>query len=344
MQTGSHAERSRSTSPRHERLIALLLMLVAVSLPTLAAAQLREAFVDPIVTDPEISPLTGLPGAANRRLEHFVAFDPDRSNGYLYVHLVGSGGLPENNVVFARYAAESGFHVVSLAYPNWPSVRELTGRSGDPAAPGAVREERIFGIDASARVDVAAADGIVNRLVRLLQHLVDRHPGEGWERFVAGDAPRWPRIMIGGHSQGAGHAAYLAQEFELAGVILFGGPGDFVGGIGIADWVYRPLLTPSGRLYGFVHERDVNYAAYQLTQAVLGLADHGPVQDVDAVPASDWSSRRLTSSRLDVPDLNFHGAVVVDDHLPYDPNGQPGYIDAWDYMLGSVVFTDSFGD
>ncbi len=309
-----------------------------------AAAQLREAFVDPTETDAAISPLTGLPGAATRRLDHFVAFDAGRSNGYLYVHLAGSGGLPENSVVFARHAAARGFHVVSLAYPNWPSVRELTGRSGDGAAPGAVREERIFGVDASPRVEVGASDAIVHRLVRLLEWLDARHPDEGWSRFLAGGDPAWPRTVFGGHSQGAGHAAYLAQQFGLAGAVLLGGPGDFVGGIGVADWLFRPSVTPAGRMYGFVHELDANDDAYRITQAVLGLDGFGPVQDVDTVPPEDWSSHQLTSSRLDVPDSGFHGAVVVDAHLPYDPDGEPGYIQAWDYLLGSVVFTDSFGD
>lgn len=309
-----------------------------------ARAELREAFVDPTDTDPAIRPLDELPGAAGRRLDHFIAHDEVAHNGFLYVHLVGSGGLPENNLVFARHVARRGFHVASIAYPNWPSVVELTFQSNNGAAPGAVREERLFGVDATALVDVDAANSIVGRLTRLLDFLDRNHPDEGWNRFLVGDRPAWSRIVVGGHSQGAGHAAYLGQRVRLAGALLLGGPGDFVAGVGIADWPFDASVTPPGRLFGFVHELDPNFNGFQVVQAVLGLDAFGPIHDVDSIPPSTWISHRLTSSRIDIPGANFHGAVVVDEHLPLDPSGEPAYASAWDYMLGSVVFTDSFGD
>lgn len=329
---------------RRAKAIAAALLLAACILAKPATAGLREAFVDPTETDPAIRPLDELPGAALRRLDHFVAYDDAEHNGYLYVHLVGSGGLPENNRVFARHAARRGFHVVSLAYPNWPSVVELTFRSGDGAAPGAVREERLFGTDASDRIDVDTANSVVGRLASLLHFLDLNHAGEGWGRFLDGGAPDWSRIVVGGHSQGAGHAAFLGQRVRLAGALLLGGPGDFVAGVGMADWPFDESLTPPGRLFGFVHELDPNFNGFQAVQAVLGLDAFGPIHDVDSVSPPDWVSNRLTSSRLDVPGANFHGAVVVDDHLPLDPGGAPAYASAWDYLLGSVVFTDSFGD
>jgi len=310
----------------------------------LAEAELREAFVDPTLTDPDIRPLTELPGAAARRLDHFVAIDSSRQNGFLYLHLVGSGGLPENNLIFARHAAARGFHVVSLAYPNWPAVRDLTGQSGDGAAPGAVREERLFGNDASPLVDVDAANSVINRLVRLIEYLDNEQPDEGWGQFLSNGAPRWRRILIGGHSQGAGHAAYLSQEFSLAGVILLGGPGDFVAGIGLADWLFRSSATPPERRFSFVHELDPSFLAFQIAQAALGLADFGPPQDVDTTNPDDWTSHRLISTRVEVPNDNYHGAVVVDEQLPLDGNGKPVYAPAWDYLLGMVRFADSFGD
>jgi hypothetical protein len=330
---------------REDRRTAVgMLLLVSTLWVTGTQAQLRDEFVDPTLTDPAIQPLTDLPGASIRRLDHFVAIDSSRRNGFLYLHLVGSGGLPENNLEIARHAAELGFHVVSLAYPNWPSVQELTNQSGDGAAPGAVREERLFGVDASTLVDIDAANSVTHRLVRLLEFLDQRHPAEGWDRFLVGALPKWRRILIGGHSQGAGHAAYLGKEFELAGIVVFGGPGDFVAGIGVADWLRRPATTPPDRMFGFVHELDPNYTGFQITQATLGLAAFGSVQDVDLVAPSDWTSHRMSSSRLDVPNANFHGAVVVDEYLPREPGGRPAYAPVWDYLLGDVLFTDSFGD
>jgi hypothetical protein len=106
--------------------------------------------------------------------------------------------------------------------------------------------------------------------------------------------------------------------------------------------LFRPSVTPPERRLGFVHELDPSFLAFQIAQAALGLADFGPLQDVDSIAPDDWSSHRLISSRVDVPNANYHGAVVVDEHLPLDGDGVPVYARAWDYLLGMVMFTDSF--
>ncbi len=163
-------------------------LLIAPSASLLAfpvLAEPREEFIDPVITGSGINPLLELPGAANRDLRHFIAIDSSKRNGFLYVHLPGSGGLPENSQTVIRYAAELGFHSVSLAYPNWPSVGELTSTSGSPAAPGAVREERLFGVDASPLVQVDPANSVKNRLSQLLQYLELQHPHEQWRRFIS---------------------------------------------------------------------------------------------------------------------------------------------------------------
>lgn len=319
------------------RLCCALLLFAATGA---AFCQPRTEFVDPTVTGPGIRPLLELPGAALRDLRHFVAIDGSTRNGFLYVHLPGSGGLPENSQQLAAVAAGRGYATVSIAYPNWPSVGALTGTLGDASAPGAVRAERLFGVDASPLVDVDAANSVVNRLVRLLLHQHAAHPGEGWNRFLEGDVPRWSRIVVGGHSQGAGHAAYLAQEFPLAGALLFAGPGDAVAGVGVATWLLRPLQINPTALYGLVHEQDPDFSFFQITQGILGLGQGGPTQDVDLVPPDQWRANRLSSSRTDIPAGNFHGAVAVDASLP----PSPGYTPVWTYMFGVALFRNGFGD
>ncbi len=79
--------------------------------------------------------------------------------------------------------------------------------------------------------------------------------------FLAPDNQlRWDRIVVGGHSQGAGHAAFLAKEHNLAGIIIFAGPGDFVTGRGPAPWLYEENVTPSERMYaGSAQESNNRY-------------------------------------------------------------------------------------
>jgi hypothetical protein len=76
-------------------------------------------------------------------------------------------------------------------------------------------------------------DSIDGRLVLLLEDLHREYPNEGWDSFlqiVPGHvnmlSPLWDRIWIMGHSQGAGHAAYLARSTYLAGAGLLSGPQD----------------------------------------------------------------------------------------------------------------------
>src|SRR5579864_8153507 len=48
----------------------------------------------------------------------------------------------------------------------------------------------------------------LNRLVKLLGKLDHDHPSDGWGQYLDNGAPRWGRITVAGHSQGAGMAAY----------------------------------------------------------------------------------------------------------------------------------------
>jgi pimeloyl-ACP methyl ester carboxylesterase len=71
-------------------------------------------------------------------------------------------------------------------------------------------------------------DASVNgRLVLLLVYLDKKHPEQGWSSYLAGgDKVRWDRIVASGHSQGTGHAAWLAQTTPLRGAVLLSGPQD----------------------------------------------------------------------------------------------------------------------
>jgi hypothetical protein len=71
-----------------------------------------------------------------------------------------------------------------------------------------------------------AHEAIVGRLVSLLRNLHKTDPTAGWSKFLksSSDTLDWPRIIVGGHSQGAGHAAFLAQQVPAAAAALLSGP------------------------------------------------------------------------------------------------------------------------
>ena len=106
--------------------------------------------------------------------------------------------------------------------------------------------------------DVHPLDSIQGRLTLLLEYLVLNYPSEGWDRFLVEApgtrVPAWPDIWLLGHSQGAGHAAYMAQAYELRGAGILGGPQQLCDLA--ACWTARPWKTQSVRV--LVH-RDEEY-------------------------------------------------------------------------------------
>ena len=298
----------------------------------------RTEFIDPVVTDPEITPLHDLPDAHIRNLFHMVAIDTQVNRpGYCYLHLPGSGGLPEDYQYVCEYAASLGYHVVNLAYPNWPAIRVLNSQSKDPDESEYLRRERLYGGEYSFLIDVTPADSVQNRLIKVLQYMHDQYPEEGWDLFFTDEELQWERIVVGGHSQGAGHAAFLAKEHLLKGVVMWAGPGDFVQGLGTAPWVYYPNVTPEERMYAFTHTGDPVSRALFINQEIMGLHTFGALQNTDGLLSSEITSHMLTSTHL-CDSGNCHNCIIADDYLEYAEDGiTPSYLEVWRYIFIALL-------
>ena len=139
----------------------------------------------------------------------------------------GTGDLATRMRPIDSCFAMMGFHVISIDYPN-NVVSTTCSNSTDSSCFDDFRQEINFGTPVSAVVQVDSANSIVNRLSKLLVYLAKQDPAGGWAAFLKGNQPRWDKIVIAGHSQGAGHAAYLGKCFKLAGVLMFSGPQDYL--------------------------------------------------------------------------------------------------------------------
>jgi polyhydroxybutyrate depolymerase len=301
---------------------------------------LRTEFVDPLDTDQMITPLNELPDSENRNLNHFVAVASGiEKPGYLYVHLPGSGGLPEDYQIVTKHIASLGYHVINLAYPNWPAVRILIQDKTDPELPEYIRIERLYGEDKTDLIEVSYTDSVENRIIKLLEYNCLRYPDEGWGIFLTEENNLcWDRIVVGGHSQGAGHAAYITKNHELRGIVMFAGPGDFVKDFGSAPWLLKDSLVDSEKMFGFTHRLDPVSKLFFNHQELLGLGDFGAPQRVDNLEINELKSHILTSFLLNINSRNYHGAVAVDEHIPFKNDGiTPQYEVAWTYMFNSLL-------
>jgi pimeloyl-ACP methyl ester carboxylesterase len=297
-------------------LIGLLATSAEAADTARAAASSRVAYdVTPRETDSRI-------GRFNE--PHLVLFDRGAApSAPLLVFLPGSGGAASNVSDFLELAARQGYRAVGLSYNNLPAVVAVCARDRDPACSGQVRHERIFGDDGSRQIDDRPEESIVNRLAKLLSALEREHPSEEWGRYLEDGLPRWERIAIAGHSQGAGMAAYIAQRRPVARVILFSSPADHYGrDRQLAPWIADGAgATPPDRWFGAYHEKEAGAAL--LARAYAGLQ----------MPKAHVRVLALEPARAIGNDA-YHLSIVGNAACPRAADGSAAYSDDWRFLLG----------
>src|SRR3989441_7968643 len=175
-----------------------------------SSAPLIQYIVAPQATDDRI----------NRALaDHYVWLDPTaRSNHKLFLFLPSGRSAPDTFQLIGQEAARLGYHVISLMYQNDLILVALCGAAAARSAAAgnacyqSARLDIIDGGDRSLSIpelvqagfDISGPNSIDTRLTKLLEYLYAGHPAEGWSRFLANGTLQYPRIAVGGDSQGGG--------------------------------------------------------------------------------------------------------------------------------------------
>ncbi len=286
------------------------------------AQTLRTETVLPQTTDPAI---TGWLSA------HYVAFAPKITHrNLLFLYLHGQGGTGAGATALVKTAAEEGFYAVGLTYPNGWSPFNVC--AGDPACPENLRSEIIDGTDRTSAITVTRPNSIENRLIKLLAHLAQIHPDEGWDQFTPSGSIAWDRLVVWGHSMGGGNTGVIARQHLLARACFSapaadGGPGDPA-----AWWAIH--LTPASSCFGFCHTQDSLSTRVAFWDA-LGMNAFGPLLDVAANSPPFSSTHKLSTSIAPAVAGQYHNSVITDNVTPLDPTGIPVYKPVWRYMMTS---------
>lgn len=207
------------------------------------------------------------PAGQNAIRPHYAVEPSGAASGQLVLLLNGSGGSPGQLVVdptrnLLDAAAEGAHHVLALSYRSDQAVALLC--AGRPDCYGPTRNTLVTGKFTSGAdsslADIRVDEGIVPRLAAALGALVAARPGAGWGAFLAsrGGAAAsqgiaWERIIVSGHSQGGGHAAYLAKLFPVMRVVQFSSTCDAPGGTP-APWTAADsgwVTSPAAAFFGF---------------------------------------------------------------------------------------------
>lgn len=286
--------------------------------------------IAPQTTDPDIN---WVPGVNPQFNQHYVWLDPSqKSNPKLFVFLPGARGKPRGYSLIQQEAARLGYHVIGLVYENEVNIAALCNGTGDPDCAGNIRLENIDGLDHSPFVATSLANGIDNRLTKLLLYLDAQYPDEGWSRFLNDGEPKWSQIAVGGHSLGAGQAAMIGTIRHLDRVVMIAGPAPEAG------YAWATIgKTPTEKYFELIHLRDEN------SSWIMANVDAFDLERFGEPVAPELSAPPYSGTHILVTDIQPvggyanpfpHQSTAIDVVTPRAPDGTPLLRDAWRYLLG----------
>ena len=235
----------------------------ALLFTTLARAQVTSFSVIPSATDPAIKVFDDPHWIYVNRdiiVEHKEGLPQDRHE--LLLWLTGTGGKGHDAQGFSNLAADLGYHVITLMFPD-DTPATACANDSNPKSFENFRMAIIQGGHAliqNGRKDfsIERSESIENRLIKLLLRLKTLRPREQWEQFLnENDTIKWESIAVAGQSQGGGHAALIGIKHRVSRVMCFGAPKDYSQRLGApAAWYGEESATPKNCFFSFNHRQD----------------------------------------------------------------------------------------
>lgn len=270
--------------------------------------------------------------------EHYIYLDTRTTlKNKLFVFLPGTTGYPAVYKLIVKKAASLGYHSIGLMYPNNSDLYTASATSTDNTQFGKCRQEIFDGTDQTSGVNVNADNCIKSRLYKLLLYLQALHPDQNWQQYISNGEVDWSKCIVAGHSQGGGHAWYIAKQVSVERSISFSSI-DWNSNLSqSAAWIFNPGATPVSKIYSINSTKDqiFSYANVQTQLADLGLT--GPAVSIDnnASPYSD--SHTLTTSAAPAINVLFpdHNMTCLDAYIPKTTGGDviPSIDAAWEYLI-----------
>lgn len=294
------------------RLVRISITLIAFILASAnLRAQVKALLVEPPQTDPAIATVHG---------PHVALYDPQAVNAHrLFLFLVGTRSKATSSLAIDSAFARWGYHAIGLDYED-NVIAVSCAHSLDRACFGHYREAIVTGAPVSAKISVDPANSILNRFQKLLVYLVKHDPEGGWDEFVADGRPVWSRVVVAGHSQGAGHAAYIGKLFKVDKVLMFSGPQDYMDDLDApAPWQARPSATPPSRFFAFLNLHDPFNVHHQIANCAMLMDASKP------------------ETRMVEPGESIDGdpQILINHIATKQPHGStlfPRFVNVWKYM------------
>ncbi len=307
---------------------------------------LLKSNVDAQIATYSVPPIATNAGYAANQDSSYVAYDSTvASNNRLLFFIGGTSSKPFDYTDFVDLAATLGYHAIDIAYPDTPEVATVCKNSPDSLCYDLYRQQKCFGTPVST-ANIDTLNSIVMRAYYLVAYLDSIYPTQGWGQFISGGQLVWSKVAISGHSQGSGHAMYIAKQMNCERVAMFSGVDDYSLYFNQpAHWIGLPGTTPSERIYGFnsISNEGVPFDTLLRIQNLLGMFAYGDSVDVDSVSPPYRYSHSLCSDALpDHPTGSsyYHNCTVANFNTPL-VGGVPLYTPVWTYMLTDTGAADT---
>ncbi|WP_181436356.1 hypothetical protein [Curtobacterium sp. MCBD17_008] len=259
-------------------------------------------------------------------------------DGPLLLFLPATRSKPAEYQRFLTTALGDGYHVLGLDYWNLGKTLSATCEA-DARCYGQVQRNRFDGTRSSEYSSVTPAGSIVSRFRDAVAHLDEVDPDGGWGRFVQADEDiTWGDIVVAGHSQGGGEAAYIAHIRPVLGALMFAAPVESVGPVHAA-WMDRPGRTPATRMYALDDVRDSYRPRITGSWTALGLEGRGGAGGTGGpwrtrtAPPRPGADPHAILTRLPGGDARHAHSRVVKDTTPLDEHGDPHMLALWQWLL-----------
>lgn len=243
---------------------------------------------------------------------------------------------------FCMLAADLGYHVIALMYPNDKAAATVRNVK-DPDAFEEFRMAIIRG-GQTPYIAIEQCESIESRLLKMLLHLKSIRPREHWEQFLDEDGSiKWKAIAVAGHSQGGGHAALIGIKHKVARVICTGSPKDFnQARRAPAAWYHETSATPKQRFFTFNHRQDsmgfTTPGQWMENLHALGLDAFGSPVDVDKETTPYQHSRILLTGFPSVTITSPESEGSLAAHVSVIANkNATRWEQVWTYMLTEKI-------
>ncbi len=298
----------------------LFLMLFSIGI---CYGQVQTYYVKPVLTDVNYSPTED---------SSAISINTTSPVNKLFLFIGGTGSSSSKDYNALRlHAANLGFDFINLSYPNNVAAASLAN-SNDPLVFDKYRQEVCFGTSISNDVTVDSLNSIYTRTLKLIKYLDVTYPSQNWGQYLASPSSiNWSKVLVGGHSQGSGHACYLAKQYLVERVLMFSGPNDYSNFFsGPANWLNQAGTTPINRHYSYLSLNDevVAFSKQFANISGLGMLASDDTTFVDNISSPYGNSRCLYTTQPPGLVLLNHNATIKLSTINND---------VWTYMLTSTI-------